>query len=135
MHRILKPINFILILVVLIASLTLVSPAMAVVEGVCVQKIVLLDSNPTDAEMVRFLVYFSHPVINVDLRDFWLTVKGDITDVGIRAIYGTGTTRTVSVFTGSGNGKIRLDVLNNGTIESFWTLFRETLFWGSILHN
>ena len=131
MNRILRPINFILVLLVLIASLTHASTAMAaVVGGVCVEKIVLLDSNPTDAEMVRFLVYFSHPVIDVDLRDFWLTTKGDITDVRIWGIYGSGATRTVSVKTGSGNGKIRLDVLDNDTIESTGGLHLEKPFSG-----
>jgi hypothetical protein len=129
MNRSFKLINTILVVVVLIASLTQVSTAMAVVESVCVTKIVLLDSNPTDAEMVRYLVYFSHPVIDVDLRDFWLTIKGDITGAEIRGIYGSGNTRTVSVFTGSGDGKIRLDVLNNGTIQS-GGLFLEKPFSG-----
>jgi hypothetical protein len=130
MNRLRKLVNTILIVFVLIASMTQVSTAMAVVEGVCVQKIVLLDDNPTDAEMVRFLVYFSHPVIDVDLRDFWLTTKGDITGAEIRGIYGSGATRTVSVFTGSGDGKIRLDVLDNDTIESTGGLFLEKPFSG-----
>jgi hypothetical protein len=130
MNKILKPINIILVVLILIASLTHVSTARAVAGTVCVEKIVLLDSNPTDAEMVRFLVYFSHPVIDVDLRDFWLTTKGDITDVQIWGILGSGATRTVSVKTGTGNGKIRLDVLDNDTIESTDGLYLEKPFSG-----
>jgi hypothetical protein len=72
-------------------------------------------TNPTHATSVNFTVVFSKPVTGVDASDFALTVTG-ISGVTIAGVSGSGTTYTVTVNTGSGDGTIRLDVLNDGTI-------------------
>jgi hypothetical protein len=81
--------------------------------------IVRANSNPTDLASVDFTIMFSESVI-VDtattFNDFFLTTTG-VTGASITGMSGSGATRTVTVNTGSGNGTIRLDVKNNGTIK------------------
>jgi hypothetical protein len=68
-----------------------------------------------------FQVRFSEPVTGVDTSapfgDFTLTTTGSIVGASITSVSGTGTTYTVAVKPGSGEGTIRLDVVNNGTIK------------------
>jgi len=77
------------------------------------------NANPTQAASVNFAVTFSDPVTGVNtsapFSDFILTTTG-ITGASITAVTGTGATRTVAVNTGTGNGTIRLDVLDNDNI-------------------
>jgi hypothetical protein len=72
--------------------------------------------NPTNAASVDFTVTFSEPVSGVDTTDFALTTAG-VTDASITDVSGSGTTYTVTVDTGSGNGTIRLDVMDDDTIQ------------------
>lgn len=74
------------------------------------------DASPTNAVSVDFTVTFSEAVINVDTADFTLTTTG-ISGASILSISGSGDSHTVTVNTGSGNGTIRLDVIDNDTIE------------------
>jgi beta-lactamase superfamily II metal-dependent hydrolase len=78
------------------------------------------DENPSSANSVNFTVTFSKPVSGVNTSppfgDFSLTVAG-VTGASISAVNGSGTTYTVTVNTGSGNGTIRLDVLDDDTIR------------------
>ncbi len=64
---------------------------------------------------VNFTVTFSKNVTGVDSSDFILTTA-DAPGAAISSATGSGATYTVSVNTGSGDGTIRLDVLNDGTI-------------------
>ena len=73
------------------------------------------DPNPTAAASVNFTVTFSESMAGVDVSDFSLTTSG-VSGAAISGISGSGSTYTVSVITGSGNGTIRLDVVNNGSI-------------------
>jgi hypothetical protein len=73
-------------------------------------------ADPTSANSVNFDVLFSEDVTGVDTTDFTLTTTG-VSGAAVSGVSGTGTTYTVSVTTGSGNGTIRLDVLNDGTIQ------------------
>ena len=86
-----------------------------------VSSITRADINPTSASSVNFKVIFSEPVTGVDilppLKDFNLSTDSGITDVfiiGVTPI--SGTTYTVSVSTGSGNGTIRLDIVDDNSI-------------------
>ena len=76
--------------------------------------------NPTSAVSVAFTVTFSESVTDVDttapFSDFTLTTSPSISGVSITGVSGTGATYTVTVNTGSGNGTIRLDVIDNDTI-------------------
>ncbi|HNA88654.1 MAG TPA: Ig-like domain-containing protein [Anaerolineales bacterium] len=80
-----------------------------------VSSITRVNANPTSASTVDFTVTFTESVTGVDASDFSLTTTG-VTGASITNVTGTGSTRTVSVNTGSGNGTIRLDKVFNATI-------------------
>ena len=80
-----------------------------------VSSIVRADSDPTNAATVRFTVSFSEPVTGVNKGDFDLTASG-INNASIVSVSGSGAMYTVTVNTGSGDGTIRLDLLDNNTI-------------------
>ena len=71
--------------------------------------------NTIGATSVVFTVTFSESVTGVDITDFSLTTTG-VTGASITSITGSGATYTVSVNTGSGNGTIRLDVVDDDSI-------------------
>ncbi|NUQ63357.1 MAG: M28 family peptidase, partial [Pirellulales bacterium] len=73
------------------------------------------DATPTRAATVDFLVTFSEPVSGVDAADF-AVIAGGLTGLGIGGIAGNGTSYTVTVTTGSGEGMLRLDLVDNDTI-------------------
>jgi hypothetical protein len=83
--------------------------------------IVRADTNPTDAASVSFTVQFSEAVTGVDtaspFNDFGLIASAGITDALIASVTPvTGTTYTVRVNTGSGDGTIRLEVIDDDSI-------------------
>ena len=73
------------------------------------------DTNPTNSASVAFTVQFNFSVTGVDPSDFALTVAG-ISGATVSSVSGSGTTYTVSVNTGSGDGTLRLDVVDDDTI-------------------
>src|SRR5262249_1908456 len=73
------------------------------------------DSNPTNAASVHFTVTFSESVTGVDTTDFALTTAG-VAGASITGVSGSGSSYTVTVNTGSGDGTIRLDVTDNDSI-------------------
>src|SRR5215207_4805596 len=81
-----------------------------------VSSIVRADENPTDADSVTFILTFSKAVTGVNasvpFNDFALSTTG-ITDAYITAVNGAGAIYTITVSTGSGNGPIRLDVVDD----------------------
>ena len=76
--------------------------------------------NPTSAASVNFTVTFSESVTGVDtsapFSDFALTTTG-VTGAAITGISGSGSTRLVTVSTGSGSGTIRLNLADNDSIK------------------
>ncbi|MBV9497189.1 MAG: DNA/RNA non-specific endonuclease, partial [Acidobacteria bacterium] len=80
-----------------------------------VTSVVRANASPTNASSVNYTVTFSQSVTGVDSGDFTLTTTG-VTGASITNVSGSGTTYTVTVSTGSGDGTIRLDVVANGTI-------------------
>jgi len=80
-----------------------------------VSSITRANLNPTSAASVDFTVTFSESVTGVDISDFELTKTG-VSGESITGMSGLGATYTVSVSTGSGDGTIRLDVLDNDSI-------------------
>ncbi len=74
------------------------------------------DTNPTNASSVDFNVVFSESVTGVDATDFALTTTGTIAGASITLVGGSGTNHTVSVNTGTGDGTIRLDLIDNDSI-------------------
>jgi hypothetical protein len=76
----------------------------------------LINNNPTNAASVDYIVTFSEGVSGVDTSDFSLTSSG-VTGASITGVGGSGATRIISVNTGSGDGTIRLDVLDDDSIQ------------------
>jgi hypothetical protein len=72
------------------------------------------DADFTYALSVHFTVTFSKNVTGVDAADF--SLASSVTGASITSVTGSGTTYTVTVNTGSGNGTLRLVVQDNDTI-------------------
>ncbi len=83
-----------------------------------VLSIVRADDNPTGASSVDYIVVFSRSVTGVDIGDFALNTTGDVSGASVSGLVaGSGTTYTISVDTGIGNGTIRLDLINNSIVD------------------
>jgi hypothetical protein len=74
------------------------------------------DANPTTADSVSFNVTFSEAVSGVDASDFLLTTTDRISGASIIVLSGSANTYTVTAATGSGNGGLRLDLIDNDSI-------------------
>ena len=83
---------------------------------VAVSSITRAGSNPTNAASINFTVTFNVPVNGVDMNDFSVTVGGAVTDASISGVVGSGASYSVSVNTGSGDGTIRLDLIDDDSI-------------------
>lgn len=73
------------------------------------------DPSPTSAESVRFTLTFSESVSGVDAADFVLTTSG-LSEAGVTSVTGTDLLYTVTVNTGTGDGSLRLDMLDDDSI-------------------
>ena len=90
------------------------------VEVVAVQR---LDPNPTlQGSTVDFRVTFNAAVIGVDASDFTLVTTGAIAGASITSVVpepgGNNINFIVSVNTGTGNGTVRVDVLDDDSITN-----------------
>src|SRR5262249_6795146 len=65
------------------------------------------DANPTNAGTVNYTVTFSESVTGVDTTDFVLTTSG-VSGASVSSVTGSGSSYTVAVNTGSGDGTPRL---------------------------
>ena len=74
------------------------------------------NANPSNRTTVFFTVTFSESVIGVTAADFALTNTG-VSGASITSVTGTGATRVVGVNTGTGDGTIRLDVVDDDSIQ------------------
>ena len=74
------------------------------------------DPSPTRAGTVKFAVQFSSDVTGVDAADFALTTTGGIAGASISGVIGSGSSYTVTVSTGSGDGTIRLGLIDDDSI-------------------
>ena len=81
-----------------------------------VSTIVRANADSTNASSVKFTVTFSEAVTGVNTADFVLTTTG-VTSPGITSVSGTGAVYTVTVNTGSKNGTIRLDLVDDDSIR------------------
>jgi len=80
--------------------------------------VIRASASPTAATSVDYTVTFSEPVTDVDVdgSDFELNMSG-ITSASIIGVTGSGSSYTVSVNTGIGNGTLRLDIPDTATIN------------------
>ncbi|MDW7676657.1 MAG: Ig-like domain-containing protein, partial [Bacillota bacterium] len=82
-----------------------------------ISSITRASANPTNASTVDFTVTFSDAVTGVGTDDFTLTTTGAVGGASISSVSAdSGSTRTVTVNTGTGNGTIRLDLIDNDSI-------------------
>jgi hypothetical protein len=81
-----------------------------------VNSILRANPNPTSASSVGFTVTFTESVTGVDAGDFALTTTG-VTGAAIANVSGSGAVYMVTVNTGSGDGTIRLDVVDDDSIK------------------
>lgn len=79
--------------------------------------IIRADDSPTSASEVGFYVIFSESVTGVDESDFALAVFG-LSGVSITNISGGGSTYAVVVNTGTGNGTVRLILIDDDSIAN-----------------
>lgn len=80
-----------------------------------VTQITRANTNPTNANTVDFIVTFSKDVIGVDVTDFILTTN-IASGVTLNGISGSGSVYSLTVNTGSGDGTIRLDLIDDDSI-------------------
>lgn len=75
------------------------------------------DPDPTfTMHNVRYTVTFSEAVGGVDASDFVLAKTGATGAAAITGVNGWGATYTVSIYTGNGQGSLRLDLIDNDSI-------------------
>jgi len=77
--------------------------------------ILRMDADPTAAEVVHYSVTFSKAVSGVDVGDFALSTSG-VTGATITELFNNANTYMLTVKTGTGNGTIRLDLIDNDSI-------------------
>lgn len=82
-----------------------------------VTSITRVNTNPTNLASVSFSIIFSESVTAVDITDFVLTVGGGVTAAEITGVSGAGKDYIVSINTGNGDGTLRLDVIDDGSIQ------------------
>lgn len=81
-----------------------------------VVSVIRADPNPTNAVSVDFTVTFSENVTGVDTADFAPTKTGTIAGESVETVNGGPIVYTVTVNTGSGDGTLRLDAIDDDTI-------------------
>jgi hypothetical protein len=74
------------------------------------------DPSPTAANSVHFAVVFSEPVQGLDPGDLFLSTTGNLSGASVTSIIGNGYLYTVAVATGTGDGTLRLDILDDDSI-------------------
>ena len=74
-------------------------------------------ANPTNAAKVHYAVTFSEPVRGVGISDFSVTHDQGGSSSAVQNVSGRGSNYTVTVAIGFRGGTLRLDVLNDDTIE------------------
>jgi len=75
---------------------------------------------------VDFNVTFSEPVTGVDSSDFAITANG-VADAAVSGVAGSGASYVVTVTYGAGQGTLRLDLVDDGTIyDAVWNTLGET---------
>jgi len=81
-----------------------------------VTSILRADADPTASDTVHFTVILSEQISGVDSSDFVLATTGGITGATVTEVSGLGNTYTVAASTGTGDGTLRLDLLDNDSI-------------------
>lgn len=72
--------------------------------------------SPTNAASVSWTVTFSEGVTGVDASDFALAATGPVNGTSISSVTGSGATRTVTANTGTSEGMLGLNLVDDDTI-------------------
>ncbi len=75
-----------------------------------------IDPTPSNSVFVHFNLIFSKEASGVDIGDFTLTTTGTIANASVDAVSGAGSAYVVTVNTGTGDGTLRLDLVDNDSI-------------------
>ena len=78
--------------------------------------IVLADADPTNDGSVQYTVTFSSSVTGVEVSDFALATTG-VSGALVTGVSGSGDTWTVTVNTGSGDGTIGLNLVDDDLVQ------------------
>ena len=73
-------------------------------------------TNPTNGSSVSYTVTFSESVTGVDATDFAVATTGSVTGASVGTVTGSGTTRTVTVSAGTGEGSVGLNLVDDDSI-------------------
>jgi len=92
-----------------------VSKLVTVVSGPFVISVERADANPTNASSVDFTVTFNETVTGVNAGDFAIDASG-VVGASVAGVTGSGATRTVTLNTGTGDGTLSIDVIDDDTI-------------------
>jgi hypothetical protein len=84
-------------------------------EAPTVETITRLLSSPTSASTLTFEVAFNEPVTGVNVTNFRLVTQGNVVGT-ISSVVGTPSTYTVTVTGVTGNGTLRLDMVNTNSV-------------------
>ncbi len=88
-----------------------------------VAAITRVSPSPTNSASIVYTVSFAQSTTGVEASDFTLAMSG-LTDASISEVSGSGTTYTVTISTGVGNGTIRLDFTGTaGTVPGVSSAF------------
>jgi len=77
-----------------------------------------LDAVDTAAQSVRYAVTFDRDVTGVDSEDFVVETTGEIANAQILSVSGSGTEYTVEIVTGTGNGTLKLKLVDDDSIKN-----------------
>jgi subtilisin-like proprotein convertase family protein len=77
----------------------------------------LVGATPTNAGTVQYTLTFSEAVTGLTAANLTLVTTGTISGAAITGLTGSGTTYTVTVSTGTGDGTLRLDLANTSGIS------------------
>jgi hypothetical protein len=81
-----------------------------------VSSITKVDASPTNGGTADWTVTFSEPVTGVDTADFTLASTDFVSGASISSVTGSGATRTVTASTGTGDGTLGLNLVDDDTI-------------------
>lgn len=76
-----------------------------------------LDSNPSTGQFVHFAITFSEDVSGVDVLDFAAFPSGSVNGSSVVEVNGSGRNYVARVSTGSGEGTLKLNVVDNDSIR------------------
>lgn len=80
-----------------------------------VNTIARVDATPNNSAQVHYTVTFNSTVTGVNAADFQVTSTG-LTGAAVNTVSGSGTSYTVTVDTGTGDGSLTLDVIDDDSI-------------------